>query len=487
MDFIEVNNILHNSISVKLIRAQNAPLIISFLYKEFKEGNCFVIPHIELLPKLSDFIEYANTKGFSPTDTEELNENNVEKAKKYLDNWTEQGFLRKYPDENGEHVYELTGDAEKAINWIDSLRKREFVGTESRFKDIFHKLQSLLENSTDDPQAKIRDLERQKVLIENEIRQIKISQHVPVYNDTQIKERFYEINKLAKDLLGDFREVEQNFKDIIRTIYEKQSDRNYTKGNILGYALDALDELKQKDQGKSFYAFWHFLVNNQSQEEFRVLIDDVYVLLNKRNIPYEDDRFLKRLKSMLYQAGKKVVESNKQLSAKLNKILSERNMVEGRRTMELIADIRNTALRIYKSPPKDDAFIYIDGDTDLFSTMARPLTETLHEETEKAIPTQVPAFDLTALHFENLFNQFTVNKQELQENINTFLKAKKQVSLAEIVKNKPIKKGLSEVLTYMSIASQSNKHIISQTDYVLIDIGQNPKRTVKIPQIIFTK
>ncbi|MCC7050203.1 MAG: DUF3375 domain-containing protein, partial [Bacteroidia bacterium] len=401
MDFLDLHSLIQNSISIKLIRAQNAPLIISFLHREFKENNRFVIPHTELLPKLSDFLEYVSSKEDAAMVEDAAEDSNQDRAKRYLDQWTEQSFIRKYPDDNGEHVYELTTDAEKTFSWVESLYKRDFIGTESKFKDIFHKLQNLLENSTEDPQVKIRDLERQKVLLENEIRQIKISQHVPVYNDTQIKERFFEINKLSKDLLSDFREVEQNFKEIIRNIYEKQSDRNYTKGGILGYALDALDELKQKDQGKSFYAFWHFLVNNQSQEELRVLIDDVYVLLNKRHIPYEDDRFLKRLKVMLYQAGKKVIDSNKQLSAKLNKVLSERNMLEGRRTMELIADIRNTALRIYKAPPKETAFMLIDGDTDISNVMARPLTEYPHEEMEKAIPTEGPAFDLTGIQFEN--------------------------------------------------------------------------------------
>lgn len=489
MDYLEINSIIQTNTSVKLIKAQTAPLIISFLHREFKENNRFIIPHAELVHKLSDFLEYVDFKEdiLNNEIDEHLHDNNQERAKRYLDQWTENEYLRKYPDESGEHVYELSSDAEKAFNWVESLRKRDFIGTESRFKDIFQKLQNLLENSTDDPQVKIRDLERQKVLIENEIRQIKISQHVPVFNDTQIKERFFEINKLSKDLLSDFREVEQNFKDIIRNIYEKQSDRNYSKGGILEYALDALDELKQKDQGKSFYSFWHFLVNNQSQEELRVLIDDVYVLLNKRHIPYEDDRFLKKLKTMLYTAGKKVIDSNKQLSAKLNKVLSERNVMEGRKTMELIADIRNTALRIYKSPPKEDQFITVDGDTEISNVMSRPLTEEPHEEIEKAIPTEGPAFDLSAIQFENLFNQFTVNKQELQENIDAFLKSKKQVSLVEIVQSKPIQKGLSEVLTYLSIASQSNKHIISADNTVLIDLGLNPKRSVKVPQVIFTK
>lgn len=489
MEYSGIDALFATNTSIKLMRAQNAPLILSFFHREFKETNRLAISNNELVHKLSDYLDYIDYREEVLHDEleEHIHEDYEGRAKRYLEQWTDSGYMRKYPDENGEHMHELTPHTERAFMMVESLDKKDFVGTESRFKDIYRRLQELLENSTSDPQVKIRELERQKLLIEEEIRQIKISQHVPTYNDTQIKERYFEINRVAKELVSDFKEVEQNFKDIIRNIYEKQSDKNYNKGKIIGYALDALDELKQKDQGKSFYAFWHFLVSDQSQEEMRVLIDDMYVLLDKHSIPYEDDRYLKRLKMMLYQAGKKVIDSNRQLSSKLSKVLAERNMMEGRKTMELIADIRNDALKVVGRPPKNDSFILVDDYPDLNLVMARSLTEELTEHEEKAIPSDAPEFDLMGLSFDTLFNQFMVNKTELQDNIDSFLKKKKQVSLAEIVAEKPMQKGLAELLTYLSIASQSSKHLISDSNYLLLEIQKSPKKMVKVPQVIYTK
>lgn len=486
MEYSNLDKLLSQSVSVRLVRAQNAPLILSFFHKEFKTTNRVMAPNTELVHKLCDHL-VATGYQENGDDCEEGSDNET-RARRYLDTWTEQGFLRKFPDDTGEHMHELTADTEKVLQWVENLEKKEFIGTESRFKDIFKKLRDLVENSTSDPLQKIRELEEKKKAIEAEIRQVKMTQSVVTFNETQIKERFFEVNRLARELLADFKEVEQNFKDIIRNIYEKQSDASFNKGHIVGYALDAIEELKQKDQGRSFYAFWQFLIADKSQEELKVLVEQVYGLLDDKGIDIEDDRFLRRIKTALHSAGKKVLESNRQLSAKLSKVLAEREMAQRRKAVELIADIRNQALKIVNNPPKDDSFIIIDGYTELNLVMNRPLGEEPHEPKVQNHPGGVAGLDdLSNIDLGSLFNQFTINKTELQNNINDLLKEKKQVSLAEVLKKHPVEKGLSEVLTYLSIASQSNKHLISEEEYELIPINKRERRFVRLPQVIFTK
>jgi hypothetical protein len=104
---------------------------------------------------------------------------------------------------------------------------------------------------------------------------------------------------------GDFREVEENFKDIVRNIYEKQSDKSLSKGKILQYTFDSLHELRQTEQGKSFYAFWTFLLDDLSQEELKMLVNDVYKILDDRGIEYSE-KFLRKAKTVLHLSGRKV-------------------------------------------------------------------------------------------------------------------------------------------------------------------------------------
>lgn len=488
MDYQKIDTLLSQSVSVRLIRAQNAALILSFFNQEFKINHRMMAANTELVHKLSDHLVATGYREAEDDKDNGDDTDNETRARKYLDTWTEQGFLRKFPDDTGEHMHELTPESEKVLQWVEGLEKKEFIGTESRFKDIFKKLRDLVENSTSDPLQKIKELEAKKKAIEEEIRQVKITQSVVTFNETQIKERFFEVNRLARELLADFKGVEQNFKDIIRNIYEKQSDASFNKGHIVGYALDAIEELKQKDQGRTFYAFWQFLIADKSQEELKVLVEQVYGLLDDKGIDIEDDRFLRRIKTSLHAAGKKVLESNRQLSAKLSKVLAEREMAQRRKAVELIADIRNLALKVINAPPKDDNFIIIDGYTELNMVMNRPLGEEPHEATVKNQPGGIAGLDdLTGLDLGSLFNQFTINKTELQNNINDLLKDKKQVSLGEVLKRHPVDKGLSEVLTYLSIASQSNKHIISEEEFEVVPINKKEKRFVKLPQVIYTK
>ena len=115
--------------------------------------------------------------------------------------------MTRYPDENGEAILELTTHTEKAFQWIETLRKREFVGTESRFLEIYRQLKDLINNTSTDPKHRIKALEKQRKAITKEINAIKKAGTVSAYTDTQIKERFYNVNKTTRELISDFKDI----------------------------------------------------------------------------------------------------------------------------------------------------------------------------------------------------------------------------------------------------------------------------------------
>ncbi len=250
MNYEQVQTLLSNSPGVKLLRAKNAPLIVSFLYKEFKETHRITIPNYELVDKLADYLEFL---GYSEQEFADIDDLTI-RAKYYLEVWCsdEQNYLRKYPDERGTDVHELTAYTENVMQWLQDLAQKEFVGTESMFLDIFRKVKELVENSLEDPEQKLTALQKKKTEIEAQIREIEASGVVRAFNDTQIKERFYEINRSAKGLLADFRQVEQNFRDLVRKIYEKYAEKDTKKGEILNYVLDESESLKNRIRGAVF-------------------------------------------------------------------------------------------------------------------------------------------------------------------------------------------------------------------------------------------
>ena len=109
-----------------------------------------------------------------------------------------------------------------------------------------------------------------------------------IYEDYQIESRLEDLNQSAKELISDFKEVEYNFKSITKSIYQKYSDMDQKKDEILSYTFDALDEIKKSDQGRSFYAFYAYLLHNSSQDMWDGLVSKLYDKLQAKEIEFSD-------------------------------------------------------------------------------------------------------------------------------------------------------------------------------------------------------
>ncbi|ACL18693.1 conserved hypothetical protein [Desulfitobacterium hafniense DCB-2] len=174
----------------------------SFLYREFIAENRRQIAEQELISHLEGFIELLNQGRddfLFPRS-----------GRKYLDDWAndEHCWLRKfYPPGQDEPYFDVTSLAQKAIEWLLSLRQQVFIGTESRLITVFELLHQTVERSETDPNLRLAELERRKVEIEQEIIRVQKGQ-VERLDETQIKERFWQAMTTAREILVDFRAVE---------------------------------------------------------------------------------------------------------------------------------------------------------------------------------------------------------------------------------------------------------------------------------------
>lgn len=485
MDYQKLEIQLRSTPSLKLLRSRNAPLILSFLYSQFKEQGEISIQNEKLVNLLSWYLEDLN---YSDEDDEltAFGTDNYERAKKYIESWTNDNFLQNYMDDTEKTVYNvLTQHTERVFQMLDLLQERKFVGAESKFKDIFHKLKELVDNNTEDPKKKIEELEERKKKIDEEIRRIKRDGNVVKFENYQIQSRFEDISRLTNELIGDFKEVEDIFKIITRDIYEKQSQYDLSKGRILHYTFDALDALKESDQGKSFYAFWNFLIDEDSQETLKTLIKQVSDILEDRGIEH-NNRNLKRIKSILFQSGRKVLDSNNLLAEKLTRVVAEKHLLESRRIRETIADIKQISLRLIEHKIPEECGIEIELEAEINMPMERKLGE------EKIIP----EFDIRPETFnseadlesmKNLFNPDAVNIKELIRKIDSLLVDKQQVTLSQVIENYPITKGLSELIGYITLINNSEKYFVNEAVSELLLFDAEMNKYLKLPQIIYCR
>jgi Protein of unknown function (DUF3375) len=91
VSFDEVAWLRDNSPAWRLLRADNAPLVLSFLHQVFVAENVRSIPAAELASRLDDELYALNERG---GETKRF----PKPAKAYLDDWAapEAGWLRKY-------------------------------------------------------------------------------------------------------------------------------------------------------------------------------------------------------------------------------------------------------------------------------------------------------------------------------------------------------------------------------------------------------
>lgn len=469
-----------------ILRASSAPLMLSFFHRVFRQSHITTISNNELRNKLESYmddIEYAQKDDELESNT--LFDDYSLKAAQYIEKWSNAGFLRKYPNDSGEDLHELTSDTVKVFEWLEDLQRPDHIGTNSRFRDIYFKLKSMIEQSTESVEVRIQALENKKWEIENEINLLKNGKKPTIVDDTEIKEEFYNLNKMARELLNDFAEVEQNFEEIRKEVQRKYAEKDIIKGSLLVYALDALDDIENKDQGRSFKAFWEFLMDEQRQNEFSDLTDKLYQLLQDRDINYNNDKFLRYLKRYLHFSGRKVIDSNKKLSEKMSRILSEKSLQERKRASELINDIRQLAYGIVEARIKEDSFITVEMEPSISLPGRWELYDGKEVGNYTIFPDGIggelsPEVDLSAL-----FDQFTIDKKKLQQNIDSMLIGEtKQVSLKEVTDRFGIKNGLSEVVGYFSIAASIDHHLIIENAIDPIWING---RKVNIPMILYTK
>jgi Protein of unknown function (DUF3375) len=265
---------------------------------------------------------------------------------------------------------ELTADTERAIGWLEDMQMRHFVGAESRFLLIVQMLRDIVQNSVDDPEERLKQLEQQRVELDRQIDQI----------------------------------------------------------------YETADELKS------------LLMQVAALPELRSALGEDYLLT--------------RLPGYLVAAGEKVVHSNARLAEQLRRLLDEQTQAENRRVQELIQDIKQAAYVLNLRIPDNMAFLELESAPEIQLVMERTFWELSKSPTFDTQPDSISEEDLDDFDLASLYDQFSIDEEELERHIETLLEGKPQIRLSEVLEHYPVEKGLAEVLAYCVLAARDPRHSI---------------------------
>jgi hypothetical protein len=478
-DLPEAQRLLDNP-AVRLLRSQNAALTLTFLHRAFKEHHAIAVAESHLRARLENFLEEA--RSMEPGSY-------AQTASDYLTLWCgdDQLLLKKlYSDQADEPVFELTAGAERAMQWIEDLQAKPFVGAESRLELILRHLEEIVLFSTEDVGQRIGALKEQQAALQAQIDAMESSHSVAAYTPVQLTERFANALDLARGLAGDFRQLEDNFKEVARSLAETHTRPGTRKGRMVGQLLDTHAAMRDSPQGQSFYAFWHLLSSPERQERWRDLTRRVY-RIDAIDAGLRSNRLIAHLSSLLLVEGERVVRSNERMAATLRRALESAASGEDQRMRQLIREIQQAAIVSRTDPPAEDHFFELIGPPAAFASFSRGFWQ---PDATGNLSGEFAFASDSVLHW-SLVNRFKdladLNLKRLRDHIGACLTTSDSVLLSDLLRRFPLTEGVLEIIGYLVIATQDD-HFLALDQLTGIRVTEGTQgATWRVPEVLFLR
>src|SRR5215469_3650641 len=477
--FDEIAWLRDNSPAWRLLRADNAALVLSFLGQVFVTDNVRSIPAAALASRLDDELYALNQR-----DSEHGGRRYPKSAKAYLDDWAapEVGWLRKYyPDGTDERHYDATPAVEKALQWIRTLHEREFVGTESRLNVIFDLLRQIVFGTETDPGQRLAELQRQRLDIDERIARVQAGA-MPILDESAVRDRYQQFAVTARELLADFREVEENFRKLDRQLREKIAGWHGGKGELLDDVLGSRESIAGSDQGRSFQGFYDFLLSQARQEELAGLLARVHQLPGLT----ENDPRLEKVHYDWLAAAERTQATVRQLSDQLRRFLDDQVWFENRRVIDVLRSIERHALAL-----RGERYVHVTTEIDGLSPVIRlPMERPLYSPVRKArIDGDTVADADEETDPAMLFDQVYVDREALRDNVRQALRHVAQVGLTDLIAHRPLERGLAELVTYLSLQDDAFRVVFDDAhrEQVSWEDPDGRSRQATLPRVTFAR
>ncbi|MGH3563581.1 MAG: DUF3375 domain-containing protein [Mycobacterium sp.] len=439
MDYPAIDALRERHPAWRLLRAGNATLILSFLGAFFVEGNRGGCPAGEVAAALGDHLHALNAE----VADENFEERFPKEPRAYLEDWaaTDAGYLRRYypPGDDDVH-YEVTPAFEKAYGWVTALQGRSFVGTESRLHTVVELLRQIVHGTEVQAELRLAELRRRRDEIDAEIAAVQ-SGVVTMLGETAVRDRYQQLSATARELLADFREVEENFRLLDRAAREKIAAWDGSKGELLAELVGSRSQITGSDQGRSFGSFYEFLLSESRQAELEALLAKVSTLG-----AVDADPRIRGIYHDWSEAADRAQRTVRQISEQLRRFLDDQVWLENRRVLDLVRAVEVTALELRACPPPFGLEVDQPG-IEIALPFERPLYQ---PPAAVAVESQIHQA-AEEVDTELLFTQTFIDQARLTDFIHAVLPEGSSALLSDVVAVHPIEHGAAEIVGYLAL------------------------------------
>jgi Protein of unknown function (DUF3375) len=451
----------------RLLRAGNAVLILSFLGEFFVEDNRGACPASEVADALDDRLYALNVQNAA----EDGQARYPRDPRSYLEDWaaTDTAYLRRfYPPGDDEVHYEVTPAFEKAYAWVTGLPGRSFVGTESRLHTVVELLRQIVHGTEVQPEVRLAELHRRRDELDAEIAAVEAG-NVALLDATGVRDRYQQLSTTARELLSDFREVEENFRLLDRAAREKIAAWDGSKGELLAELVGSRSEIAGSDQGRSFQSFYDFLLSESRQAELDDLLAKVSALET-----IEADHRVRGIHHDWSEAADRAQRTVRQISEQLRRFLDDQVWLENRRVLDLVRAVESVAFELRDTPPAFGLEVDEPG-IDIALPFERPLYQ---PPVAVAVESHIAQAD-ERVDTDLLFTQTYIDQARLAETIRAVLPENSSALLADVIAVHPVEQGAAEIVGYLALNDEDLTVDMDDTDETVLEYADPAADTTK--------
>ena len=439
MEYAQIEALRERHPAWRMLRATHAPLLLTVLGRFFVEEGRGASSEGELVAALDDQLYAINAQ-------DPQNPRFLRTAAEYLADWAgpEAGFLRRfYPLGADEIHYDATPALEKAYAWVQGLAETSFVGTESRLQTAVDLLRQIAQGTESDPAKRLDQLERRKQDIEREIDQLRQDPASGLLDRTAVRERYQQFATTARELLADFRQVEENFRALDRSARERIATWQGSKGELLAELVHGRSMIDSSDQGRSFQAFYDLLLSTSGQEELSMLLERLTGIDE-----LGADRRLRTVHHGWAEAAERTQQTVRNISEQLRRFTDDQVWLENRRVLDLVRQIETSALQVREGELPDLGLELEETSIDVALPTDRPLF-TARPAAE--VNSLLDPVDTEEVDTSVLTDQVVVDPARLASRIRALIPVRGTARLEDIVTMYPLQHGAAEIVGYLAL------------------------------------
>ena len=488
---------LRQDSGINILKSRSSAFVLTFLYNTFYVNNISSLSYDEFSQKLENFIEdnqeleeeLEEDMGLDGQENAEFfaQKDIGQRIRAYTDSWLSDNkhYIRRFRDSNKVETIELDSATSRLLPFINRILNSDVIGTESAFNNILTQLGSLAEDMESNPQKRIEKLEREIRKLEQEKAEIKKTNKVKSLDKRATLERLKDVESRAREMLADFNQVEENFREIMSKLAQKQADLDASKRKILGYTFELHNSLMTSPQGQSFNSFWSYMISHR-EDQISEFCEEIEELLQREQIEY-DDSFLCSLRKIFFDAGKKIVDKNSILTERMRRVMEQKSRSDRKGFQEIMAQLRQESAKIKENERFQNTIeMAINTSPELLFPLARSLKFAKEENFIPTILFEDEQDNKDAIL--SLRNEFFVDEKILENNIAIYFKetGAPSFTLFELAQRFPIGKGLEEIVCYIGIAEKrDNKAINNEREEQIIYTWKDKEYAVNLPEVRF--